>query len=254
MATAIVSGSERGLKRLQTILARANSIPWASGLLLHPARRQWLSLARPGFRHAGFSDMIVYQLHIGTFAIRKPGVTSNFSMLASNPLSRSQHQCPALPVDEQEANPNMGYSGADLFRPTSPISRSKVAVLSQKSSMSSTRRNQCPLALADIQSGPGQLKALVDPATSTASPSSSTWSTITPAASRSMGGSTTITCTRWIAASIGNNDGLYFTVDAAPAASPSRCGMTMSRNFSPAVRYYLEEMHADGFRYDESRR
>jgi 1,4-alpha-glucan branching enzyme len=63
-----------------------------------------------------FSDMIVYQLHIGTFAIRKPGVASNFldvalkiPYLADLGINVLQ----PLPVDEQEANPNMGYSAAN---------------------------------------------------------------------------------------------------------------------------------------------
>ena len=70
-----------------------------------------------------FSDMVVYQLHVGTFAITKPGVCSTFldvalkiPYLADLGINVLQ----PLPIDEQECNPNMGYGGADLFSPDFP--------------------------------------------------------------------------------------------------------------------------------------
>jgi len=49
-----------------------------------------------------------------------------------SPISASMFLQP-LPVDEQEANPNMGYSGADLFSPRLPLHRGRgLAVLSRQ--------------------------------------------------------------------------------------------------------------------------
>ena len=58
----------------------------------------------------------------------------------------------------------MGYGGADLFSPDFPyVAVDGPAVLSDTDSTRSMRREaNAALALADIQSGPGQLKALVD--------------------------------------------------------------------------------------------
>src|SRR5260370_24310035 len=67
--------------------------------------------------------MVVYQLHVGTFAIRKPGVSSNFLDVALKVPYLADlgiNVLQPLPVDEQESNPNMGYGGAGLFSPHFP--------------------------------------------------------------------------------------------------------------------------------------
>jgi 1,4-alpha-glucan branching enzyme len=110
-----------------------------------------------------FSDMIVYQLHIGTFAIRKPGVASNSSTCPQDPYLADLgiNVLQPLPVDEQECNPNMGYSGADLFSPDFPISRSRICRSISKAQWALRGETPSALALADIQSGPGSSR-LVD--------------------------------------------------------------------------------------------
>ena len=70
-----------------------------------------------------------------------------------------------LPIDEQEANPNMGYGGADLVFARLSLRRamSRSAGLSRSRSTALLAAKQLtPLRLEDISSGPGQLKALVD--------------------------------------------------------------------------------------------
>jgi 1,4-alpha-glucan branching enzyme len=90
-----------------SVLREADAYPW------HDA----------GFRTPDFSDMIVYQLHVGTSAIRSPGVASNFlDVISKIPYLADLgiNVLQPLPIDEQEANPNMGYGGADLFSPDFP--------------------------------------------------------------------------------------------------------------------------------------
>ena len=91
-----------------------------------------------------------------------------------------------LPIDEQEANPSMGYGGADLFSPDFPYVAAAADCRGYLATMNGllAARRLAPLRLDDIRSGPAQLKVWWICAMSTASPFASTWSTITPAVSR----------------------------------------------------------------------
>ena len=76
-----------------------------------------------GFRTPDFSDMVIYQAHIGTYAITTPGASSNFLDVAGKVpylAALGINVLQPLPMDEQEANPGMGYGGADLFSPDFP--------------------------------------------------------------------------------------------------------------------------------------
>jgi 1,4-alpha-glucan branching enzyme len=85
------------------LLREADAYPW------HDA----------GFRTPDFSDMIVYQLHVGTYAIRKAGTASNFlDVISRIPYLADLgiNVLQPLPIDEQEANPNMGIPAPTFFR------------------------------------------------------------------------------------------------------------------------------------------
>jgi 1,4-alpha-glucan branching enzyme len=189
------------------------------------------------FETPDFSDMIVYQLHVGTFAIRKPGVCSTFLDVALKIPYLAElgiNVLQPLPVDEQESNPNMGYSGADLFSPDFPyVAVDDLPFYLAKLNELYAAKGRSPIALENIQSGPGSSRRWSISAISTASPSSSTWSTTTPAASRPMVSSMTTACITWIAASTAattTTASISPTRTAAPAGSPLRCGTTTSRN------------------------
>ncbi len=78
-----------------------------------------------GFRTPDFSDMVVYQLHIGTYAPAAPGwagtfldVVEKIEYLAALGINMVQ----PLPVYEMEDSPSqgypgLGYQGADLYSP-----------------------------------------------------------------------------------------------------------------------------------------
>jgi 1,4-alpha-glucan branching enzyme len=78
-----------------------------------------------GFRAPEFSDMVVYQLHIGTYAPGGAGATGTYldviekvEYLAALGVNVVQ----PLPVYEEEDSPSqgypgLGYQGADLFSP-----------------------------------------------------------------------------------------------------------------------------------------
>ncbi|HEY0422445.1 MAG TPA: hypothetical protein VGC82_03885, partial [Rhodopila sp.] len=131
-------------------IVRASSFPWHDQDFVTP----------------DFSDMIIYQLHIGTFAIRKPGVPSNLLDVALKVPYLAElgiNVLQPLPVDEQESNPSMGYSGADLFSPDFPyIAVEDLPFYLEKLNQFYAAKQKAAITLADIQSAPGQLKALVD--------------------------------------------------------------------------------------------
>jgi 1,4-alpha-glucan branching enzyme len=76
-----------------------------------------------GFRTPDFSDIVIYQVHIGTYAIQSEGIASNFLDIACKVpyiAALGVNLLQPLPIDEQEDNPSMGYGGADLFSPDFP--------------------------------------------------------------------------------------------------------------------------------------
>jgi 1,4-alpha-glucan branching enzyme len=115
-----------------------------------------------------FSDMIVYQIHIGTYNVRTPGVTSTFldiverlpylSALGFNVLQ-------PLPVTESETVISLGYDGADYFSPDCPYAVTDPAILGKHLATINSLlsdKGHGPILLRDIVSAPAQLRALID--------------------------------------------------------------------------------------------
>jgi 1,4-alpha-glucan branching enzyme len=206
-----------------------------------------------------FSDMVVYQLHVGTFAIRKPGVCSTFldvalkiPYLADLGINVLQ----PLPVDEQEANPNMGYGGADLFSPDFPyVASEDLPFYLGKLNELYAAKQTSGLSLADIQSGPGQLKALVD--LCHIHGIAVVFDVVyNHAGGFSVDGRFDDNCLYYLDRRTNggnNNDSLYFTDQdrGTGGLAFALWNDEVSQFLLDNARYYLEEFHADGFRYDE---
>ena len=115
-----------------------------------------------------FSNMIVYQLHIGTYAPRARGEASTFLDVIGKIeylVALGINVLQPLPVDELETDPSIGYNGADLFSPDLPYQVSDPALLSGYLKTINRLLHQKglpPIAIGDIANGPAQLKALVD--------------------------------------------------------------------------------------------
>jgi 1,4-alpha-glucan branching enzyme len=112
--------------------------------------------------------MIIYQLHVGTCAISKSGIASNFlDIIAKIPylVALGVNVLQPLPVDEVETDPSLGYDGADYFPPDFPYVVTDPGALTTYLATINGRleaKGPSPLALGDIKSAPAQLKALVD--------------------------------------------------------------------------------------------
>lgn len=213
-----------------------------------------------GFRTPDFSDMIIYQAHIGTYAISTPGVASNFLDVAGKIpylAALGINLLQPLPIDEQEVNPSMGYSGADLFSPDFPyiadVSRLPQYLATINGFL--TAKQQAPLTLPDIRSGPAQLKALVD-LCHIYGIAVAFDVVYNHAGGFTVDGRLDDNCLYYLdrVPDVGNNnDSLYFT-DQDRGTGGLAFAMwngDVCRLLLDNARNYVEEFHVDGFRFDE---
>jgi 1,4-alpha-glucan branching enzyme len=212
------------------------------------------------FRTPDFSDMIIYQLHIGTYAISKPNIASNILDAAGKVpylAALGINVLQPLPVDEQEANPSMGYGGADLFCPDFPYVAAEGDLPGYLVTINDilAAKALAPLTLADILSGPGQLKALVDLCHVHGI-------AVTFDVVYNHGGGFTVNnqldgnCIYYFdqAPNVGdNNDSLYFTNQdrGTGGLAFALWNQDVCRFLHDNAAHYITEYHADGFRYDE---
>jgi 1,4-alpha-glucan branching enzyme len=230
--------------RCFAFLRRSDAYPW------HDA----------GFRTPDFSDLVIYQAHIGTYAVRTPAIASNFLDVAAKVpylAALGVNMLQPLPVDEQEVNPSMGYSGADLFSPDFPYVADEAdlpAYLATLNAMLSAKQLS-PLSLADIASGPAQLKALVD-LCHVHGIAVAFDVVYNHAGGFTVGGQLDRHCLYYfdLVPDVGdNNDSLYFTDQdrGTGGLAFAMWNQDVCRYLLDNARFYIEAFHADGFRFDE---
>ena len=146
-------------------LSSAASFPNCDSLIRSATAYPWHDSA---FVTPDFSNMIIYQLHVGTYNLAKPGAASNFlDVVGKIPylVALGINVMQPLPIDEVETDPSMGYNGADLFSPDFPYVVTDPVALSQYLKTINgllTDKGLAPLAAGDLTPGPAQLKAMVD--------------------------------------------------------------------------------------------
>src|SRR5215831_8366338 len=159
----VVGSGSRGLKRdpYARELATDSSFPTCSCLIRNPRAYPWHD---QGFVTPDFSNMVLYQLHIGTYAPRVPGGGSTFLDVIGK-LDYLQalgiNVIQPLPIDEFETTFSMGYNGADYFSPDFGYVVYDDAALSAYLSTVNrllAAKQQPPLTLADLSNGAHQLK------------------------------------------------------------------------------------------------
>jgi 1,4-alpha-glucan branching enzyme len=227
-----------------SILRAADAYPW------HDA----------DFRTPDFSDMVVYQLHVGTYAISRPGIASNFLDVAGKIpylAALGINVLQPLPVDEQEANPSMGYGGADLFSPDFPYVAAAGDLPAYLATINGILADKAlaTLALADIASGAGQLKALVD-LCHVYGVAVMFDVVYNHAGGFSIAGQLDDNCIYYFdrAKDVGdNNDSLYLTNQdrGTGGLAFALWNEDVCRFLQDNAAHYVTEYHADGFRYDE---
>jgi len=228
-----------------SILRNASAYPWHDASFVTP----------------DFSNMIVYQIHIGTYAIGTPGVPSNFlDVIGKIPylVSLGINVLQPLPVDEVEVNPNMGYSGADYFSPDFPYVVTDQTVLAGYLANINgllQAKGQLPIALQNIQSGHAQLQALVD-LCHVYGIAVAFDVVYNHAGGFTVNGALDDQCIYYFdrVPDVGNNnDSLYFTDQdrGTGGLAFALWNNDVSQFLVNNASYYINEFHADGFRYDE---
>ncbi|MGP8260712.1 MAG: alpha-amylase family glycosyl hydrolase [Acidobacteriaceae bacterium] len=139
------------------VIRSANAYPW------HDA----------GFRTPEFADMVVYQLHIGTYAPAGPGWASTFLDVATKIeylVALGVNVVQPLPVYEMEDSPSqgypgLGYQGADLYSPEFDYAVYDAAELERYLATINrllAAKGFAPMTLAELRPAVAQMKAMVD--------------------------------------------------------------------------------------------
>jgi len=203
-----------------------------------------------------FSNMIVYQLHVGTYAPSAPGVASTFldvigkiEYLASLGVNVLQ----ALPIDELETDPSMGYNGADYFSPDFPyVVSGRAALAGYLTTINRllAAKGISPIRIEDITPGPAQLKALVDLCHLYGI--ALVFDVVYNHAGGFFGDDESLYFWDRAAGTSDNNQSLYFTDQGLAGGLSFALWNDDVREFIiNSARFYIEEFHVDGFRYDE---
>jgi 1,4-alpha-glucan branching enzyme len=209
-----------------------------------------------GFVTLAFSDMIIYQLHVGTYSPRTPGTASTFLDVIEKIeylVALGINVLQPLPVDEFETDPSMGYNGADYFSPdfgylvTDPNTLAgHLATMNRLL----TNKGASPITIADIATGPAQLKAMVD--LCHVYGIAVAFDVVFNHAGGFEGDDQSLYFWDRAAGTSDNDQSLYFTDQGLAGGLSFALWNNDVRGFIiNCAGYYIDELHADGFRYDE---
>ena len=147
-------------------LTLAPAWPESHCILVDPARYPWHD---QGFRPPDFSDLAIYQLHVGCWwgPDRSHRVAKLLDAALRVPYlaELGVNAVQLLPVVEFQSMFSMGYNGTDYFSPEMDYEVSDAAELERYAAAVNgllAAKGQPPLAAGDLRGGSSQLKALVD--------------------------------------------------------------------------------------------
>jgi len=237
------------------ILRSATAYPW------HDA----------GFRTPDYADMVLYQLHIGTYAPATPGAGSTFlDVIAKIPylVALGVNVVQPLPATENEDQPSLGYDGSDYFSPELTYQVCDPAALPGYLATINrllAAKGFAPMSLAGITPGYAQLKAMVDllhvygiaVAFDVVYNHAGGWDGDYVTSTGTIHGDdqSLFFFDRALTSPNGvwdNNQSLYFTAQGFVGGLSFALWNADVRGYlKNNACFYLEELHGDGFRYDE---
>jgi 1,4-alpha-glucan branching enzyme len=224
-----------------------------------------------GFRTPEFRDMVVYQLHIGTYAPECPGCAGTFLDVVEKVeylMELGINVVQPLPVYEMEDSPSLGYpglgyQGSDLFSPA--IDYAVYHEDSLEKHLTTVNRLLAakgfgPMTLDDLRPGCSQLKAMVDllhvygiaVMFDVVHNHAGGWGQTYQTPHGVVHGDDE-SLYFWDRAATGdNNQSLYFTDQGFVGGLSFALWNADVRGFLlNNARFHAEELHADGIRYDE---
>jgi 1,4-alpha-glucan branching enzyme len=209
-----------------------------------------------GFATPDFSDMIVYQLHVGAYAPGTLGAMGTFLDVAEKIeylVALGANVIQLLPIDEAETNPTLGYNGSDYFSPdTGYIEYDAGKLGSHLATLNRllAARGQPTLGSIDaLTAAPHQLKVLIDLCHLYGL--AVVFDVVYNHAGGFMGDDEAAYFWDRFTNS-NNNNSLYFTDQSwAGGLSFGLWNQDVREFLINSASFYLEEFHIDGLRYDE---
>jgi 1,4-alpha-glucan branching enzyme len=142
------------------------AFPFANCVLRNPGRFPW---HQARFAPPAFNDLIIYQLHVGTYAIAPGNPGGGFLDVALRVpylASLGVNAVELLPIQEFPTTFSMGYNGTDLFSPENDYAQTTEANLQRyfdRTNAILQNAGQTPYAGVDVLRGcDDQLRALID--------------------------------------------------------------------------------------------
>jgi 1,4-alpha-glucan branching enzyme len=164
----IVGGGSRGFKRdpYARELAFKPDFPASNCIIRDSGRYEWHD---QGFRPPEFSDLIIYQYHVGTFYnptnARTGGRFLDILDKIDYLVALGVNAIQPLPISEFPTQFSMGYNGTDMFSPESLYAVSDDVELNGyllKINAMLARRSRGPIEIDRLRGSMNQLKAMVD--------------------------------------------------------------------------------------------
>lgn len=225
--------------------------PLAHCLLRDPHSFPWRVT---NFRRPAFSDLILYQLHVGTFSIP----TGKFNGKFFDVIDRLPHLAAlgvnaiqTLPIVEFPTEFSLGYNGTDYFSPESDYTEENPAQLDAyitRTNALLAAKGLPPYARSDLLSGIAQLKAMIDVAHAYGI------AILLDVVYNHAGGGFDDQ-SLWFLDRLpkGNhNDSLYFTDQGwAGGLVFAYWNQSVRQFLIDNAAFYLDEFRVDGFRFDE---
>jgi 1,4-alpha-glucan branching enzyme len=251
----VVGAGSSGYKRDPYAREMAEDAPFpaCSCLIRSATAYPWHDAA---FVTPDFSNMIVYQLHVGTYAPSAPGIASTFLDVIGKIeylVALGVNVLQPLPVDELESDPSMGYNSADYFSPDSSYVLSEQAALSGYLTTINrllAAKGFPSLTLQDITPGPAQLKAMVDLCHLYGI--AVVFDVVYSHAGGFQGDDQSLYFWDRAGDTSDNSQSLYFTDQGfAGGLSFALWNADVRQFILNSANHYIDEFHVDGFRYDE---
>jgi 1,4-alpha-glucan branching enzyme len=203
-----------------------------------------------------YSNLIIYQIHIGTYAPASfPNYGTFLDVIGKIPylVSLGINMLQPLPVTECEEHPDIGYDGADLFSPDTVFTITDPGALATYLGTINGllgAKGCAPLTLGQISSGANQLKAMVD--LCHVYGIAVAFDVVYNHAGGFEGDDECIFFWDREANASDNNNSLYFTNQGmAGGLSFALWKQQVSQFLIDNATFFLNEYHVDGFRYDE---
>jgi 1,4-alpha-glucan branching enzyme len=234
-------------------LSTTPSFPHCNCVIRNPASYPWHDQA---FVTPDFSNMIIYQLHVGSYAPGTPNSMGTFLDVLEKIeylTALSANVIQLLPIDEAETEPTLGYNGSDYLSPDMGYIEYNVVKLQAHLATINRllqARGYAPFPdITLITPGPNQLKALVDLCHLNG------LAVVFDVVYNHAGGFSGDDEAAYFwdrFSNSNNNNSLYFTDQSwAGGLSFALWNQDVQQFLINSASFYFDEYHIDGLRYDE---